>query len=258
MLKNLFQRFIAWLQDLKKEATPISAPIHSSQTNDELRATLQSLATSYKAPKSIIISWDAGDRPHEYNFEEFERLSSLHYLTHLEFQDLRTLKAVQKQCLYLCDKDCISTESKWLGSYYGEQLRVGYVNDIVIKWIGIEIGYGAFARRDIEAFEFIGEYTGVIKRRRFLFSKSNDYCFFYPSSYHCFIPYIIDSQEKGNITRFINHSETPNCESHSILVGDLLHIIIRATKKIPKGQQIVYDYGEKYWRHRKRLHSLTG
>ena len=73
-------------------------------------------------------------------------------------------------------------------------------------------GWGMFAGEDISKNELVSEYIGelissteaqkreqiyVIKKSSYLFEVNDDY--------------FLDSTYKGNKTRFINHSENPNC-----------------------------------------------
>lgn len=61
---------------------------------------------------------------------------------------------------------------------------------------------------------------------------------------------MIDAQDSGNHTRFINHSFKPNLEPVSVYFHGLIHIIIYASKTIASGAQLCYDYGEDYWKKR--------
>lgn len=54
--------------------------------------------------------------------------------------------------------------------------------------------------------------------------------------------YDIDGDVPYNTARYINHSCTPNCETH-IIRG---HIWIEALKDIKKGEEITYNYGYDY------------
>jgi SET domain-containing protein len=61
---------------------------------------------------------------------------------------------------------------------------------------------------------------------------------------------VIDAEEKGNFTRFINHSDEPNLTSRWIVVDGIYHVILFANQLIPKGTQLTYDYGPNYWSQR--------
>ena len=79
-------------------------------------------------------------------------------------------------------------------------------------------------------------------------NNTNAYCFSYPSAPYVWIKYTIDAQDHGNEIRFLNHSETPNCEAIGVCVDGLLHIIVRTTRLIYKEEELCYHYGEQYWK----------
>ena len=53
---------------------------------------------------------------------------------------------------------------------------------------------------------------------------------------------LIDATKKGNEARFINHSCDPNCQAEYWTVEGQERVGIFATKLIPTGQEITYDY----------------
>ena len=68
-----------------------------------------------------------------------------------------------------------------------------------------ESGYGVFAKQLINKDQIIGEYTGVIKKKKF---KS------FSLEYISEIPEIgslmIDAEYEGNLLRFVNNCDTTN------------------------------------------------
>jgi uncharacterized protein len=101
-------------------------------------------------------------------------------------------------------------------------------------------GTGAFAVRTIKKGTRIIEYLGqriswrtadkryddekMNRHHTFLFTVDDKTC--------------IDAAVHGNDARFINHSCDPNCEA----INDRKRIFIEATKTIPVGTELVYDY----------------
>ncbi|HSW86704.1 MAG TPA: SET domain-containing protein-lysine N-methyltransferase, partial [Rhabdochlamydiaceae bacterium] len=147
----------------------------------------------------------------------------------------------------------IETRQKWLGAFYAQEIQRGSIPDLTIAWINFDIGYGVIANCDLPKQAYIGEYTGIVRKRRYFSDKKNGYCFEYSIGETIKSPFIIDAKPKGNHTRFINHSDNPNLEPACVLSGGLMHIILFAIKPIPKGTQLSYDYGEDYWAKRQRI-----
>ncbi|MCI0611543.1 SET domain-containing protein-lysine N-methyltransferase, partial [bacterium] len=163
---------------------------------------------------------------------------------------------ITKHCMRASDKDYIHSKRKWLGALYAEQIRSATMADVSIRWIDDTLEYGLFAEKDMIAWEFIGEYTGVVRRHYPIFNKINDYCFLYPTSRYFFGKYFIDGEKCGNEIRYANHSDRPNSESTGIFSDGMFHMILRAIKDIPAGAQITYDYGDRYWKNRPRIPNL--
>lgn len=183
----------------------------------------------------------------------FEELFEVRYMPHLEFANWEVERWVRRLCAHSHRKGHIGQLALWLGKLHGKQLEQGAVPDLTIRWIDESIGYGAFTNRPLKKWEFIGEYTGILRRRRLIFPDINDYCFMYPRESFSFKAFTIDSDKQGSLTRFINHSDYPNCESVSVFHGGIFHIIFRATQEIPAGTELKYDYGDIYWSRRKKL-----
>ena len=76
-------------------------------------------------------------------------------------------------------------------------------------------GFGVFAAQDLPTKTFIGEYTGILKKRSNFKDRDNDYRFDYQIDADKRGPYVLDGERGGNHTRFINHSTDPNIESYS-------------------------------------------
>ena len=117
------------------------------------------------------------------------------------------------------------------------------VNDI--------IGYGLIATRTIRANEYIGEYTGVLRRTR-PGDEANRYLAGTKSYGDC-EDFLIDGQDEGNVTRFINHSfNASNVRSEHVFHELRWHRVLRAERDLAKGEQLLWNYGDDYWRNRER------
>ena len=108
-------------------------------------------------------------------------------------------------------------------------------------------GWGVVAVNTIESGDLVQEYVGEIideeeKRKRldqWSIDHPND-----PNFYimHLETGWYIDAREKGNLSRFINHSCDPNCKIIPINVAGHTRMAIFATQKIYPGQFLNYDY----------------
>ncbi len=100
-------------------------------------------------------------------------------------------------------------------------------------------GSGVFAREAIAEGARIIEYTGEVisvkeADRRADVKQDDGHTFFYSLNKR----QIVDGGVGGNVSRFINHSCDPNCETR-IEKG---HIYVYAIRAIAAGDELVYDY----------------
>lgn len=180
--------------------------------------------------------------------EEFEELTSLRYLHHLEFPSEEVYQSVKKLSAKAVEKD-LERRYQWRGIHYHKELKNGFVNDVTIKWVDDRLGFGLFANKRILPGEFIGEYVGTVRPITYWFSNVNEYCFRYPLYHIGYTIYTIDAEDTANETSFINHSNRPNSESVVTYNNKLLHICIVASQEIEPGEQITYDYGNNRWKN---------
>lgn len=186
----------------------------------------------------------------DYDEKRFEQIFGIQYIKKLEFADFEVEQLVKNQCQKVMKKNRIGQNAKWLGSLYASKIESEYAPKVAIKWIHESIGYGVYALEDISAWQFIGEYAGVLRRRKILIPDLNDYCFMYPEIGLRLKNVTIDSKEKGNFTRYINHSDHPNIESIAVFTEGYYRIIFRSIKAIKAGTELSYDYGDIYWTRR--------
>uniref|UniRef100_A0A8C1U1Z9 Histone-lysine N-methyltransferase n=1 Tax=Cyprinus carpio TaxID=7962 RepID=A0A8C1U1Z9_CYPCA len=105
-------------------------------------------------------------------------------------------------------------------------------------------GRGLFCKKNIDAGEMVIEYSGNVirsvltdKREKYYDSKGIGCYMFRINDYE-----VVDATMHGNAARFINHSCEPNCYSRVVNVDGQKHIVIFATRKIYKGEELTYDY----------------
>lgn len=201
----------------------------------------------------IKIALKAQEEPKEFSLKRFEKLFEINYFQELLFENWKIEQWVRKKCESAHKKGKIGQLALWLGKFHGKEIALGKIPEVSIRWIDEKIGYGLFAENPFKKWDYIGEYTGILRKKNLIFPNINDYCFMYPRSWLPLKVFTIDSQNQGNYTRFINHSDTPNCESVSVFYEGVFHIIFRAIQDIPAGDQLTYDYGGIYWKNRKKL-----
>ena len=182
-----------------------------------------------------------------YSPAEFKELTGVTYLPHLQFDSLSSLRQVRRQCHYMIGDKTISPSVKWLGIFFAKELAQGFVNDVHIRWIDETIGYGVFASRRYNRGEYIGEYTGIVKKTGFFSENLNEFCFHYPTDNLFIHVHTIDPKYKGNEMRFMNHSNKPNCEAFVCYFDSLLHVCIRTIQTVEKGTELTFDYGKDWW-----------
>lgn len=193
-----------------------------------------------------------GENPRTLSREEFQEAFGVVFRPYLTFPSYDLLKQAVHQCPYLLRSPKFASGSYIGAIRYQRKLVTGYTAPIVIKWIDDNLGWGAFAAEDIAENAFVGECTGVFRRLFPTHPDPNPYCFHYPTKLWSRKVYIVDPLKEGNCMRFINHSDTPNLKFYWFIDRRLQHLCFFSKRKIQKGEQLFYDYGKDYWRHRKK------
>ncbi len=204
---------------------------------------------------SILLQGDSQVK--ELKSSEFGQLMGIVYCSQLEFASPKVEKQMHESCMKAEKRGWIDPRQRWLGSYYAQEIQAGRHPPVTVAWIDPALGYGVFANQAIPRHTFVGEYTGLLRKRSLFGRLKNAYCFNYTIGFGRKTPYVIDAREQGNFTRYINHSDEPNLETASVLHQGKMHMIFYATGDIPKGAQLSCDYGLKYWIGRKRPDPLN-
>ncbi|MEI6242317.1 MAG: SET domain-containing protein-lysine N-methyltransferase [Chlamydiota bacterium] len=166
-------------------------------------------------------------------------LGRLEYLPHLVFEDLATFQEALTFYHHVYD---VEFQRSWLASFYEKEIREGFFIPATLQRVNSEIGFGLYSSLNVLEGGFIGTCTGVVRKRNRKM-RDNPYCFQY-----AFSDLSIDARDRGNLTRFINHSFSPNVELISVLTPPLFQMIYVAKKPIAKGEEILADYGKNYWK----------
>jgi hypothetical protein len=176
------------------------------------------------------------------------------YLSHLKFKNYNQLKELIRNCPWIIKYSPLGQINRHMGDLWLAELQKGYHTAVKVQWIDENLGYGLFTKEAIEEGEYVGEYTGVIKRLERRGSENlNPYCFHYPTRFFSWYYYYIDALEEGNEMRYINHSDSPNLEPRCLYDRGLLHLVFFAKRAITGGAELTFDYGADFWRERKQF-----
>ena len=193
---------------------------------------------------------EKGGVTEEFSRKELEKVMNFEYLPTLEVSKYSILRRIVRQCAKAKMKGLISREQKWLGSSYASEISHHKEAECTIRWIDDVFGFGLFTNQELSKRDYIGEYTGLLRRHRPGADKNNCYCFEYVIGQRVRTPYTIDAQDKGNLMRFINHNDEGNVDPMLVFSGNIMHVILYANRPICKGEQLSYDYGPEYWAKR--------
>ncbi|KAH8361181.1 hypothetical protein KR200_009191, partial [Drosophila serrata] len=116
-------------------------------------------------------------------------------------------------------------------------------------------GWGVRALANVPKGTFVASYTGEILTAPEADRRTDDSYYFDLDNGHC-----IDANYYGNVTRFFNHSCEPNVLAVRVFYEHQDYrfpkIAFFACRDIDAGEEICYDYGEKFWRAEHR--SISG
>lgn len=125
----------------------------------------------------------------------------------------------------------------------------GFKNDkrFYAGYVSHDKGYGLFADVFVLKGSIIGEYTGVMTTS----TANKDYQW----NYHTYlkdregkkVDLAVDSFYQGNMLRFINHDDDPNCDVLQIPWNNRWHTLYYALRPISPGEELTVDYGPSYW-----------
>ncbi|XP_073407265.1 histone-lysine N-methyltransferase SETD2 isoform X2 [Dendrobates tinctorius] len=106
-------------------------------------------------------------------------------------------------------------------------------------------GWGLRAGRDLKPNTFVLEYCGeVLDHKEFKgrvkeYARSKNIHYYFMALKN---DEIIDATQKGNCSRFMNHSCDPNCETQKWTVNGQLRVGFFTTRLVPAGAELTFDY----------------
>lgn len=177
-----------------------------------------------------------------------KELETLEYLPQPIYESEKLLSRILSRTKKTKSEDEIPPEKIWMGIYFDIEIETGLHPRVAIRRIDDAIGFGVFASQRIPSCSFVGEYTGVVQERKRKRLKDNYYCVQYTTWGMGRKKIIIDAKDKGNFTRFINHSSNPNLGLQSIYWRGLPRMAFISLREIPEGEQLTFDYGSFFWK----------
>lgn len=194
-------------------------------------------------------------QPKILSLDELEDAFHIIYRSFLTFPSYQILEEVIHQCPYFLRFEWLISAEDQFEVAYQQQIARGQIANAstLIKWINQEKGFGLFADIDLPEKTFVAEYTGIVRevnKKSPNINDINEYCFEYPTRFFSSKYYLIDASKEGNISRFINHSQSPNLQPLWLVNRKVLHLIFITHRPIKKNTELTFDYGVDYWRHR--------
>lgn len=184
-------------------------------------------------------------------FPELPNLEFFEYLTHPVFESQEELEQVLATAAKAKQGDKIPAEKIWMGIYFDKEIRKAIHPPVSIRFVDEEVGFGVFADKKIPACSYVGEYTGLVQERPPKQLKDKRHCLRY-TTWEGKKNFTIDAEQKGNFTRFLNHSSKPNLGVQSIYWRGIPRMIFVSLKEIKEGGQLTFDYGPLFWKEMRK------
>lgn len=134
------------------------------------------------------------------------------------------------------------------------------IDDLITNGIeeGMEVqhiegkGRGVFATRCFHKGDYVVEYHGDLLQITDAKKKEAEYaqnpatgCYMYYFQYLCKTYCVDATKETGRMGRLINHSKNGNCQTKLHDINGAPHLILVASRDIDRGEELLYDYGDR-------------
>ncbi|KAI1881971.1 hypothetical protein AGOR_G00245680 [Albula goreensis] len=113
-------------------------------------------------------------------------------------------------------------------------------------------GRGVFATEGFRKGQFVVEYYGDLLQITDAKEKEAQYaqdpstgCYMYYFQYLSKTYCVDATKETGRMGRLINHSKNGNCQTKLHDINGIPHLILVASRDIDKGEELLYDYGDR-------------
>lgn len=191
-----------------------------------------------------------------YTIPELEAHLKFKFLPHIAFETPEDREEVRRRGLDQLQNNGIPEAAQSFGAQFREEIQASFIPKVSVRWLNENAGYGLFAEETLEAGSYVGEYTGIVRRNDRRYTEPlNNYCYEYPVPDEIGRSFVVDATS-GHLTRFINHSSTPNLKPTYAFYDGFYHLIFLAIHQIEKGSQLFYDYGAHYWYIREQPQDL--
>ena len=144
------------------------------------------------------------------------------------------------------------TRQKQFDAYFRQMEKEGgderYCRRVSIRFINKKVGYGVFAKEDIPPYSTLHHYAGVLTVDDHIDSDADS-----TFGFSDLKKYSIDAMNGGNWTRFMNHADERH-PTNNVVPWEYYHkegpriVFTSGCCGIKKGDQLLYSYGEDYWK----------
>ncbi|XP_026188385.1 histone-lysine N-methyltransferase 2D isoform X2 [Mastacembelus armatus] len=123
------------------------------------------------------------------------------------------------------------------------RLKTEWKNNVYLARSRIQ-GLGLYAAKDLEKHTMVIEYIGTVirnevaNRREKIYESQNRGIYMFRINNE----QVIDATLTGGPARYVNHSCAPNCVAEVVTFDKEDKIIIISSRRIPKGEELTYDY----------------
>lgn len=123
------------------------------------------------------------------------------------------------------------------------RLKTEWKNNVYLARSRIQ-GLGLYAAKDLEKHTMVIEYIGTVirnevaNRREKIYETQNRGIYMFRINNE----QVIDATLTGGPARYVNHSCAPNCVAEVVTFDKEDKIIIISSRRIPKGEELTYDY----------------
>jgi len=174
--------------------------------------------------------------------------------------NLTSNKAHYKQTAVELHKQFDSTIADWLkNAVYTDTMdidvQVRKPQDIYVRWVSEEMGFGCFARKAFKQDDVIDVFAGVVTHR----ALNNDYAWLYQAwmtftnNENKKLSVVVDALHVGNALRFVNHDPegVQNVKQVYVAHGPHWYTLYKAKRDLVPHEELYVSYGPTYWSTRK-------